>query len=70
MQYYITVHFLETLEMTENDIQWNLSNKIVKSNTVKSRFYWVVGRHQKVYKIEIINKIEIFYLLLVSEGTQ
>ena len=37
--------------------------------TVKSRFHWVVGRKEKVYKIEIINIIEIFYLLLVSKGT-
>ena len=27
-------------------------------------------RQQKVYKIEIIIKIEMIYLLLVSEGTQ
>ena len=27
--------------------------------TVKSRFYWVVGRQQMVNKIEIINKIEM-----------
>ena len=38
-------------------------------NTVKSRYFWVVGRLQKVHKIEIINKIEIFYLLLVPEAT-
>ena len=28
------------------------------TNTVKSRFFWVVGRQQKVYKTDIINKIE------------
>ncbi len=39
-------------------------------DTVKSRFYRVFGRQQKVYKIEIVNTIEIFYLLLVTEGTQ
>ncbi len=38
--------------------------------TVKSRFYLVIGRQPKIYQIEIINKIEIFYLLLVAEGTQ
>ena len=40
------------------------------TNTVKSRFYWVVGGQQKVYKIEIINKIESIYILMVAEGTQ
>ncbi len=29
---------------------------------MKSRFYWVVGRQQKVYKSEIINKIDILWL--------
>ena len=32
---------------------------MIFGNTVKSRFYWVVGPKQNVYKIEIINKIEI-----------
>ena len=37
---------------------------------LQSKAAAVVGRQEKVYKIEIINKFEIFYLLLVSGGTQ
>ena len=50
-----------------------LNMNIVKSRIsyeMKSRFYRVFGRQQKIYKNEIINKIEIFYLVLLSEGTQ
>ena len=53
------------------DNVWQCRNEIWPNIiTVKSRFYWVFGRQQRAYKIEIINKIEIFYLLLVAEGSQ
>ncbi len=56
------------LLLLSKSVGYKIKWKLTRNNNSEISIF--VGRQRNGYKIEIINKIEIIYSLLVSEGTQ